>query len=325
MTELLVGGYTADAGGSARGIGRARIAPDGSLEYRGLAAEADSPSWLLVHEGVVYAALEAANRLGAWRIVDDRLEPLGEVATPGEAPCHLAVANGRLLAANYLDGALTVHRIRSDGSLDEVSQRLAGSGSGPLSAQQGPHAHHVLPLPDGRVLAADLGADRMLVHRWEADRLVLVAEVALPSGCGPRDLVALPDGRIALLGEWDGTVHLLAPDGDSFRLVASLPLPGREGSQAAGLRPAHRGSLLVAGLRGADAVVSVAVDPLEVRATVPSGGHWPRHLLVDDETVYVSNQLGDSVAGFRIAADGALAPLGAPAAVPSPTCLAVVG
>ena len=64
MTEFLVGGYSADIGGEAKGIGRARSHPDGRFEFLGLAAEIESPSWLAVDGPLVHAALEGADRGG---------------------------------------------------------------------------------------------------------------------------------------------------------------------------------------------------------------------------------------------------------------------
>ncbi|HTN59317.1 MAG TPA: beta-propeller fold lactonase family protein, partial [Protaetiibacter sp.] len=54
--------------------------------------------------------------------------------------------------------------------------------------------------------------------------------------------------------------------------------------------------------------------------SVPSGGSWPRHLLVDGELLHVANQISNAVATFRIGADGIPVPL-ATTAAPSPTCV----
>ncbi|TPX00975.1 beta-propeller fold lactonase family protein, partial [Schumannella luteola] len=122
----------------------------------------------------------------------------------------------------------------------DPSQRLEGSGSGPLPAQEGPHAHHVHVLPDGRVLTLDLGADRLHVHERLADgSLARTDSLALPPGTGPRDLHALPSGELALLGEWSCELLVLDPMGHEFEVTQILALPdatpGRDQAAALGL------------------------------------------------------------------------------------------
>ncbi|WP_431803433.1 beta-propeller fold lactonase family protein [Microbacterium sp. bgisy203] len=98
-----VGGYTADADGSAEGIGILHAgAPgdalaSGDLTFAGTAAVTSSPSWVTRHPSldVVYAAQEAAGTVQAFaRRGDAMLTPLGEPVAVGEAVCHVAVAPG---------------------------------------------------------------------------------------------------------------------------------------------------------------------------------------------------------------------------------------
>ena len=68
--ELIwTGCYTADGGGRGTGIGALRAGADGTLRWLGVAAAADSPSFLAVHPtlDVVYAVGEAARTVTAYR------------------------------------------------------------------------------------------------------------------------------------------------------------------------------------------------------------------------------------------------------------------
>lgn len=338
MTEYLIGGYGPDMGGDALGIARGRSHADGRFEFLGLVAEATSPAWLARDGDAVHAALEGSGEVQSFELEEGlALRPGARVDTGGEFPCHLAVvgrgAARAVVAACYGDGSLAVLPVGAEGASEPV-QRLAGTGSGPLPAQRGPHAHHVLPLPDGSVLTADLGADAVHRHRVEvaggAVRLEREGTIALPPGTGPRDLLALPDGRVAVLGEWACDVHLLSAEGD---VVARAVLPDAErpagddgeprSSQAAALALSADGRFLVAGVRGANRVAVLALDGdgLSPVGSASSGGDWPRHLVVDGGFVHVANQLSGTVATLRLASDGALDPVGDPVAVPSPTCL----
>jgi 6-phosphogluconolactonase (cycloisomerase 2 family) len=180
-------------------------------------------------------------------------------------------------------------------------------------------------LPDGRVLTLDLGADRLHAHERGADGLLTrVDSLALPAGTGPRDLHALPSGELVLLGEWSCEVLVLDPAGREFEIVQILSLPGATPGedQAAALGVSADGRFLYAGIRGADRIAVIALDDDGLRAIdfVPSGGRWPRHLLVDGEYLHVSNQLSNEVATFRIGDDGIPVPH-ATTATPSPTCV----
>jgi len=114
--RALLGGYTADTGGNASGIGMlvAGLADDasagGALAFTGEVATADSPSWLAPHpgsltvapSGVVYAALEHRGQVQAFRRTGEAaFAPFGDPIDAGEAVCHVAVSpDGRFLVAS---------------------------------------------------------------------------------------------------------------------------------------------------------------------------------------------------------------------------------
>ena len=326
MTRYLVGGYGPDRGGAAAGIGALEVGDDGRMRLTGTVAEVPSPSWLTIAGDRVYALLEETAELASFRLHDDGLELLSRHPSAGGAPCHAAVAGDAVVVASYRTGMLGVHPVAADGTAGPVAQILTAHGSGPRPAQGGPHAHHVLALPDGRVLSADLGADRVFVHEWAGAGLVRTGEVEVPPGTGPRDLCVLPDGGVAVLGEWSSSVLMLRPRGQAFDVVHEVALwAGDSACQAAALAVSDDGRHLYAGLRGPDrvAVVERRGGALALRATVPSGGAWPRHLVVDGSRLHVAHQNSSSVAAFSLD-DGIPRPLDEGIAVPSPTCLARV-
>jgi 6-phosphogluconolactonase (cycloisomerase 2 family) len=313
MTDWLIGGYGPDMGGTATGMLWGRSHPDGRFEVGPLAAELDSPSWITVDGRRVFAALEGAGAIVELTLERGRLEPEAHHEV-GQYPCHIAVAGGMPMVACYGDGVIWT----PSGAL------TSDAPHGPLPAQDGPHAHHVLPLGSA-VLTLDLGTDRLYVHHVVDGMLHRVDEVPLPPGTGPRDLLPLPDGRVALLGEWSCELIRLEPMGDTFEIVQIEPrpdaVPGTD--QAAGLGLVGR--FIVAGIRGSNLLATLELgDAVAPVASVGSGGDWPRHLVVDGEFVHVANQLSNAIATFRIGPDGIPTPVGEPVAAPSPTCLAAV-
>jgi len=132
--RLLLGGYTADMGGDATGIGLVHAGEpdgptaDGQLSLRTEVVAASSPSWLARHPrlDVVYAALEFRGEVQAYRRTGpDAWMPLGRPVAAGEAVCHVAVAP---------DGASLVASCWSDGRVVRMSIDDAGVPSAPVIA-----------------------------------------------------------------------------------------------------------------------------------------------------------------------------------------------
>jgi 6-phosphogluconolactonase (cycloisomerase 2 family) len=237
---------------------------------RDVLADLPSPTWLERDGDMLYAVLENTGEIASLRIERDddglRLRELSRVPVRGDGPTHAATAvdddgQRHLVIADYGDGSIAVHPIGDDGSAIQGAQLLRGEGHGPLPAQEGPHAHWVLPLPDGRVLTTDLGADRIYVHQWNHGVLRRIGAVMLAPGTGPRDMHIMPtnDGgwRVAVVGEWGDSITLLACDdaskspaehgheheceheraagSDGIRVVQTVDLGGDPGDQAASL------------------------------------------------------------------------------------------
>ncbi|WEV63836.1 beta-propeller fold lactonase family protein [Bifidobacterium sp. ESL0732] len=216
-----------------------------TIAAAGVASDVPSPSWLLREGDTVFAVLEDTDEVASLRLIykesgssdgscagdDPRLEEISRVKLPAKSgPTHAAIAldpklGRHLITADYADGTVCVLPIGADDVLGPVAQVLHGNPEhhGPLPAQEGPHAHWILPLADGRVLTTDLGADRIYVHHWEGSRLVRTGFVSLAPGTGPRDMHVLPgpsgefgfsgDWRIAVVDEWGCTVTILEPVG----------------------------------------------------------------------------------------------------------------
>ncbi|WBU38436.1 lactonase family protein [Homoserinibacter sp. YIM 151385] len=331
MTLVLVGGYGPADGGTAGGIGIARREADGRLRYLGAVAEAASPSWLLVIAEHVYAALEGSDEILALHLRAGRLEPLGAVPVGGAGPCHLGALSDGIAAADYGDGTVSVHGFAAEGPLGALAgpaQVLRLEGSGPHADQAHARAHASLELEDGRLLVADLGADELsswtrgVGGRWER-----LGALRLPSGTGPRDLELLADGRVLLLGQIDGTLHLLDTGEDVPALEASVALPGFEpGSHAAGIALDAATDRIHVGIRGVDrvAVLERRGDGLSGIGDVDCGGRWPRHLAVVGGELHVANERSSTISSFRITGDGLPEVLGEPTPAPSPTHLVPV-
>ena len=333
---LLVGGYTAPMG-AGQGILLARQRDDGLVE-RGLLAVTESPSFLAISADRhrVYAVNETdPGRVSAFGRTGSRAAPglrsLGWQPTGGAHPCHLALhPSGRLLAvANYSSGSVAIHPLDDGGAVRPHAQLLRLRGSGPdAERQDGPHAHQVSFAAGGdELIVADLGSDRLWRYHHRAGGYVLVDEVSLPAGSGPRQLLLDPAaGRGYVLGELDNSISTL-----EWRLPARLlssvaghAEPLAPGALSAALIFGPRPGLLYASHRGADRITLVRQDGDGVTpvADFDSHGQSPRHLSLSGDRLYIANQLSDTLAGVPVARDTGLpsGPVGS-LRVPSPSCV----
>lgn len=274
-----------------------------------------------------------------------RLSYLNEQSTHGTAPCYASIeAEGRYcLVANYETGNLCVLPIQKDGSLGEATDTVQFSGSGPNpDRQEGPHAHMVVPSPDGSfILAIDLGTDRLMAFRLDKEQGTLSPAdppwTQLPPGTGPRHLAFHPHQPFAyVISELQSTVTVFRYDEqqgtfDAQQIISTLP-DNFTGQKSGGeIMVAPSGRFVYASNRGHDSLAIYAVDAetgqLALVGHESTQGGGPRTFTIDPTgaLLLVANQDTDTVVTFWIDPEsGILRPTGHVAAVPTPVCLQLV-
>ena len=360
-----VGSYTRDApGGTAGGppslgIHVYALRPQGGWRLIQV-MESENPSYLAVHPSRRF--LYAINEIEQWQglprgtaeayaidAADGSLRLLNRQALSlsSTAPAHLAVSpdGQHLITAQYLGGTYNVLPIQADGALGQVSGIVKETGSGPRPEQQSAHPHMVLFDPTGqRVLATDLGSDRINLFTFKDGNLSLSGRTVLPPGSGPRHLALHPDGALLyVVNELDATIACYGYDTragrvlDRRHVVPATP-PGFSGvGNAAALLVHPSGRFLYASTRrvnndhpqadciavfriGADGALSRVQDWTE-------GLRFPRAMTMspDGGSLYALNQKGDSILRLRIdAATGLLGGMEVVAQTPTPVCLVLV-
>lgn len=308
--ELIwTGCYTADGGGRGTGIGALRARPDGTLSWLGVAAAAQSPSFLAVHPArdVVYAVGEAAGTVRAHRRSGGfGLAPAGRDWPAGEAACHVAVdPQGRFLVVTcWGDGQVLLYELDDDGGITARYPTAASMVPGRPS-----RAHASLVLDDGRVMTTDLGHDLLRVWNYVPSQgLQLDHELALPRDSGPRHLVQHPGGSVLVVTECSIEVAVVQRSREAgiFSLAGVVPatradaLPGDSAAEIA-LSPDGRHAYV--GVRGSNRVSVLDVDDdggVRPRADVPSGGDWPRHHLVRNGWLHVAHERSGDVVTYPL-------------------------
>jgi 6-phosphogluconolactonase (cycloisomerase 2 family) len=278
---------------------------------------------------------------------------LNTVSSEGANPTHLSIhPSGKfLLVACYFGGSVAVLPIRANGELGPATdvvhdQGPVGSihaasappGSFAISGHDNPHAHMILPDAAGRfVVAADLGLDRILVWKFDAEKGKLLPNdppwVALPSGDGPRHFAFHPNGRwFYSLQEEGSTVVVFDYDSTRGRLAAkqtlsSLPKGFAGTNFPSEIMVSPDGKFVYAANRQHD---SIAWFPISATGTLAWGGEeWtrgdhPRTFNFDPtgDFMYVCNQMADAITTFRVdrktgalTFTGQYTPVGSPASI----------
>lgn len=342
---MVVGGYTADAGGRAVGVscyrsgtGQGTAGRAGGPVFELVdTLELLSPSYLVAHpvQPWLFAVSEADPALVSSLELhrDGSLRLLDTVPTGGDGACHLALSPDltRLAVANYGSGSVSSFGVDGEGRLSRQDVwQLTGQGPDP-ERQAGPHAHQVVWHGE-ELLVCDLGTDRVHRLRPAADgRLTEAAPpIALPAGSGPRHLVLLGE-HLAVACELSGELWLARRGADG----GWSPLPPTPTSTSTSNLPeggpvqpsalVSDGSRLFVANRGPGTVSVFGLDGngesrLVRISEFPCGGASPRDLTVSEEHLWVAHPDEDLVSVFALASGPGAEPAFTLSA-PTPTCV----
>jgi len=349
---VYIGTYT---GTKSHGIYVMRLnASTGELTRPQLAAETAHPTFLAIHpnQRFLYAANEIgqfANRKNNGAVSAFAIDPqtgkltmLNQESSGGGGPCHLVVdQTGKyLLVANYGGGSVEVLPVGEDGKVGQPTAFIQHRGSSVnRQRQEGPHAHGIcLDAANRLAFVADLGLDRVLAYRLDADRGTLTANeppfASVKAGAGPRHLAFHPNSRFAfVINELDSTITAFAYDARRGALteVQTLPtLPGQfHGENTTAEVAVHpSGKFLYGSNRGHDSLAVFAIDPdkgaLKLVEHVSTQGKSPRNFGIDPtgQWLLAANQSSDNVVAFRInPRTGRLTATGQVLEVAAPVCV----
>jgi 6-phosphogluconolactonase len=261
----------------------------GALERVQVLGDLVNPSYLALSPGGrhLYTVHGDESEVSAFAIDREtgKIRFLNRQSTQGKNPVHLAFdRSGRfLVVSNHIGASLAVLPVAEDGSLQPLTQLVPLSGPiGPHRIEQKQSKPHFNPFDaSGRfVIVPDKGLDRVFSFRFEGGHLLPAATpfVTTREGAGPRHLAFHPGKALAyVVNELDSTVT-------TYRY---RPETG-------------------------------ALEPLQVLSSLPSsfaGSSRAAGITIDaaGRTLYASNRGHDSIAVFRIEADGLLSYSGADA------------
>ncbi len=242
------------------------------------------------------------------------------MASRGADPCHLTVdkAGNHVLVANYTGGSVEVLPVKAGGMLGEPSDFVQHHGSSVNPERQHePHAHDVVLTPDNRfAVVADLGLDKLLVYRFDAEKGKLTADDppygVVKAGSGPRHIAFHPNGRWAyVISEIGNIITTFDWDGDKgsfheLQTVSTLPKDFKGENTTAEVVVHPKGRYVYGSNRGHDSIAVYAVDPgkgvLTAIEDVPTLGKEPRNFALDPTGAYLfaANQNSNTIVVFKV-------------------------
>lgn len=253
--------------------------------------------------------LRGAGSVATYEIAPDgTLSLLGTADIGGSAPYLSRDRSGRwLLAAYYVDGKVSVHRIGADGAV---------VGGAVQEIRTGANAHSIMTDPSNRfALVPHTGANAIEQFRFDAETGRLSPNtpprVEAGVGRGPRHHRYHPTLPIVYAINETGssiTAYRFDPEAGTLAELQEVPtLPGgyTETNSTADLHLTPDGSYLYGSNRGHDSLVAYRVDPssglLEVIGWFDTE-QIPRSFAIDrrGRHLYVAGQGSGNVAGYRI-------------------------
>jgi 6-phosphogluconolactonase len=326
----------------------------GELKQTGLAAEADSPTFLaLAPNGKTLFTANELNQFEGKRSgavssysVDRsamKLTKINEVSAGGSGTCHVTVDHtGRCaFAANYGGGSAASFAVDSTGKLSDAVSFFQYTGSGPKPQQKGPRGHRVTVSPDNKFLFVnDLGLDEIHVYHLDAATAKLTAQdppawKAEP-GSGPRSLLFHPNRKWAYcVNEVGSSVNVLDWDArkgtfTTKQLISTVPAENTEPSAPSDIVMDKNGKFCYVANRLApnDFMVSFSISPedgkLALMERTSCGGKTPRHIALDPtgKWLLVANQATDNLSVLaRNSKTGKLANEGKSFPLSRPQCI----
>lgn len=316
-----IGGYTQLPPGVKYQCGRGIEVWDDAVSERKDVTGCYNPSYLALSYRKDYLyAVEEGERGAVIRFLvgsDGILTEEDRIAFSGAGSCHLCLSRDEslLFVSNYVSGSLTVISCGQAGLSVVQEIGFQGKGKHPVR-QEAPHIHSCWLRNEGReLLTADLGTDR--VYRYlitDREEPLTPFEpqpyIAFPEGSGPRHIAVCHRKQRAYVStELSNQVFLVQFDDENIgSLKAAWQLTGERGDSicTSHLEIWQERKLLYAAVRGTDEIVWYDIDEssgfLEEKGRCHSGGHFPRHFLLDrcKGELLVANQLSGQVCVFKI-------------------------
>ncbi|WP_256762404.1 lactonase family protein [Cohnella sp. WQ 127256] len=256
--------------------------------------------------------------------------------------CHITLDQTKtnLIVCSYHGGMIGLIPLDNDGLVGKTKEVHQHTGSSilPIQTQSRTHSANIDPT-NQFVIVADLGADRIVVYKLNADQHTLTPhnEISVAPGAGPRHSVFHPtlpyfyvinELNSTINGyQFDATLGLLT----EIETLNTLPPEYSESNACADIHISPDGLYLYGSNRGHDSIVVYQIDPSNGKLTLVEHastlGKHPRNFTLSPDGAYllVANMDSNNIVTFvRDAISGKLQPNGQILNVAKPVCIRFV-
>ena len=345
-----VGCYTTpERNGQGKGINVYRVDPrSGTFKHVQLLGGLENPSFLAVDKTghFLYSVHGDRSDVTAYAIdgKTGHLRVIGRQPTGGYNPIHLALdGTGKFLfVTNYGTNSIAVFPVKDDGTLGPYPTLTTLEGDvGPHRTEQkniraAPQSNRparplLLRTQQGCRQRHDLSDRSQALHRGPRQR------VAARPGAAPRHIDFHPTKALAyVINELEFDDHDLSPgpqerpahaDPGAFRPRRRISPATAPARRSGSIAPAATSTSPTAVMTASACLDRCAKGTLTPRQWVPAKGGVPRLFCLDPRQrfLYVANQGGHTILGYKVERDGKLSPTGIRVKVPSPACIVFSG
>ncbi|WP_242257558.1 lactonase family protein [Streptococcus thoraltensis] len=256
-----------------QGIYRAKFdAENGKLSDCEIFSQTQNPTYLSWSDKESLLAVKQIGSRGGIASFDSEGREINHILAEGAPLCHLSFDKKRQLAygANYHKGEISVYHVDSDGQL-KLADCVKHEGKGPHPNQTTAHAHFVGLTPDNFLVTCDLGSDQVITYDvTDQTKLKMLNSYQTKAGAGPRHLIFYPHLNLAyVLCELNAQIEILSYHGKGqFDLIDTISTIPRD-------------------YKGFNATAAIRISS-------------------DNHFLYISNRGHNSIAAYKILADGHL-------------------
>jgi len=252
------------------------------------------------------------------------LTKLNSQSIGSQGACHISITpdGATVVTADYGEGKVVSFPVKADGSLaphDPASLMTHEGSSVNEKRQTQPHAHCVVPSPDGRfIYSADLGVDAIFIYRVSEPGNIVQPEGinAAPKiknlGGGPRHFAFHPGGNFAYTNlELTSQITAYHVDKETGALtekatVSTIP-DGFSGKTSTSELLCHpSGRFIYCANRGHNSIAAFALNDEDGSLTPlghePCGGEIPRNFGItwDGGWIVTANQQSENAGVLKV-------------------------
>lgn len=245
-----------------------------------------------------------------------------------------------LFVAGYHDGKLTVMKLKSDGSIGEITDEIFHKGLGSLGDRNfRPHINCARMTHDNKyLLVADQGMDHVNVYRFDSvtGKLALADVIRSEMESAPRHIKISKNGRfIYIVHEWKCYIDVYeytdcngTPNFDKIQTVQTAKLERGNSNATSALTFSEDYKYLLCTVSGDNSAVLFSVDEetgmLEKVFNLPISGEYPKDasLFPNNHFLVSLNHESNDMTFFKVnLEDKTMIMNGAPMKVNVPNCI----